>query len=86
MIGQAAGEGEHRRFRHIGRRQFRCTAPADLDAAEQIGLGPGQLVQARRLEAGILAKNLGIRVELDAGAAAVLGGAQFLDRPLRDPA
>ena len=59
-------------------------APADLDAAEEIGLGARHAEQPRRLERA-LAENLGIGLEADAGAAAVLDRAEILQRAVGLP-
>ena len=47
-------------------------SPADLDAAEEIGLGARHAEQARGLEARALAEDLGVGPEADLGAAPVL--------------
>src|SRR4029079_6359639 len=85
IIFQAAGEMELR----LGRRlvlladQRRVAAPADLDAAEQIGLGARHAVEARRLEGGALAEDLRIWLEAGPGAAAVVHLAELLQPPQR---
>ena len=83
IVGKAPGEvedGLHRRVA-VGDRGF----PADLDAREEIGLGPRHPHQAVGLE-GERAEDLRIGVEGDGGAAAVGGGAHLLQRALRDAA
>ena len=60
----------------------RVAAPADLDAAEQIGLGTGHLEQALRLEGGLGAENVGIRLEANSGAAAVVDLAEVFELAL----
>ena len=52
--------------------------PADADAAEQVGLGAAELVEAGRAEM-VGAEDLGIRVEADRGAAAVMDGADVFE-------
>src|ERR1700690_1464433 len=52
--------------------QRRVAAPADLDAAEQVGLGARHLEQALRLEGGLGAENVGVRLEPDFCAAAIV--------------
>src|SRR4051794_26800239 len=62
--------------------QFGIAAPADFDAAEQIGLRPRHLEQALRLERGFAAENLGVRLEADFGAAAVVDLPEVLELAL----
>ena len=57
--------------------------PADLDAAEQVGLGARHAEQARRLEGGALAENLLVRLEAHLGAAPVLDRAELFQLALR---
>ena len=57
-------------------------APADFDAAEQIGLGARHLEQALRLEDGLGAENLAVRLEADSGAAAVVDLAEVFELAL----
>ncbi len=83
VVLEAAGELEHR----LGRRrlaldQRRIAGPADLDAAEEIGLGARHLEEARRVEARVVAEDLRVRLEADARAAAVHGLAELLQRAL----
>ena len=59
--------------------------PADFDAREQVGLGADRFEEARGLEA-VVAEDLLVGVEGDGGAAPVLGGPEFCDRPERDAA
>ena len=88
IILQPAREME----RCLGRRrilvldQQRIAAPADFDAAEQIGLRPRHAVEPRRLEGRALAENVGIGVEADLGAATVVHLAERLQLALRDAA
>ena len=63
--------------------QFRIAAPADFDAAEQIGLGTGHLEQALGFERRLGAENLGVRLEADFGAAAVVDLAEVFELALR---
>ena len=67
IILQAAGEVKAVLGRDVvdALQQRRIAAPADLDAAEQIGLGARHLEQALRLEGGLGAENLGVRLEAD---------------------
>src|SRR6185369_5703757 len=62
--------------------QFRIAAPADLDAAEQIGLGARHLEQTLRLEGRLAAEDIAVRLEADAGAAAVVDLAEVLQLAL----
>ena len=62
--------------------QGRIAAPADLDAAEQIGLGTRHLEQALRLEGGLGAEDIGVGLEPDAGAAAVVDLAEVFELAL----
>src|SRR5260370_4721932 len=62
--------------------QRRVAAPADLDAAEQIGLGTGHLEQALRLERGLGAENLRVGPEADFSAAAVVDLAEVFELAL----
>ena len=72
-----------RLLRHAFRPGYlRVAAPADLDAAEQVGLGTRHPIQERRAE-GCLGEDLGIGMEAQRGAAAVLHRSGILDRPLR---
>ena len=64
MVGEAAGELEHRLGRRLVVDQRGIASPAYLDAGEQIGLGARQPVQPRRLERRILAENLGSGVKV----------------------
>ena len=57
--------------------------PADLDAAEQVGLGARHAEEARGLEGGALAEDLLVGLEAHLGAAPVLDGAQLLQLALR---
>ena len=84
IILQAAREVKTVLGRHIveALQQRRVAAPADLDAAEQIGLGTRHLEQALRLEGGLGAENLGIRLEADFGAAAVVDLAEVFQLAL----
>ena len=76
---------QHRALRRVlvAGEQCRGAGPADLDAAEQIGLGAGHAEQPRRHERRALAEDLGIRLEADRGAAPVLHRSQALQRPVR---
>ncbi len=81
VILQAAREVKRVLGRHIvdALQQRRVTAPANLDPAEQIGLGTSHLEQALRLEGGLGAENLGVRPEADFGAAAVVDLAEVFE-------
>ncbi len=66
---------QHRLGRDVaGLEQGGVAGPADADAAEQVGLGAAQLVEPRRAELQG-AEDLGVGMEADGGAAAVM------DRP-----
>src|SRR5260221_6678758 len=62
--------------------QCGIAAPADFDAAEQIGLGASHLEQPLRLERSLGAENLGVRFEADLGAAAAVDLARLLEAAL----
>ena len=72
-IAEAAGEMQHRLRRRLLALadQRGIAAPADLDAAEEIGLGARHAVEPRRLEARLLAEDLGIGMEAHLGAAPI---------------
>src|SRR5215831_7833632 len=60
--------------RHIVRPRYRrVAAPANLETAEQIGLGARHPVQHRRPKSQV-GENLGIGVKVNGGAAAVVYG------------
>ena len=84
IILQAAGEMKAVLGRHVleALQQGRVAAPADFDAAEQIGLGTGHLEQPLRLEGGLGAENVGVRLEPDPGAAAVVDLAEVFELAL----
>ncbi len=84
VIGEAAGELEDGFGRRVVRDQRGIAFPADLDAGEQIGLGPRQLVEPRGLELH-LAEDLGIGGEGDRGAAPVGRAAEMLEGAERLP-
>ncbi len=87
MIGEPAGELEHRFGGHIGPgHEFGRTPPADFDTRKQIGLGTRQLIQPLRLEMQLGPENLGIGGKGDGGAAPVLHRPQFLQRAKCYPA
>ena len=71
-VAQAAGEMQHRLGRDVGPlQQCGIALPADLNAAEQIGLGAAQAVQPHRAERQ-RAEDRRIRLEPDGGAAPVM--------------
>src|SRR6185436_7086084 len=80
MIGKPAGELEDGFGWGIVADQRRIAFPADFDAGEQISFGTHQPVKPRRLEVGVLAENLGIGREGDAGAPPVGRCAQLFER------
>ena len=59
--------------------KLRRATPADLDAAEQIGLGARHLEEALRFEGRLGAENLGVRPKADFGAAAVVDLAEVFE-------
>src|SRR6185437_10377801 len=73
IILEAAGEVEDGFRREIGRsiEQGRAAMPADLDAAEEIGLCPRHAKQTCRLEFCALTENVGIGFEAHARATPV---------------
>ena len=79
MVGEAAGELEHRLFGDFGGRERGVAVPADLDPGEEIGLGARQRVEARRVECRVGAEDFGVGGEGDGGAAAVGRGAGILE-------
>ena len=84
IVLQSTGEVKGVLGRHIVKtlQQFRIAAPADLDAAEQVGLGAGHLEQPLRLEGGLGAENLSVGPKADPGAAAVVDLAEVLELAL----
>src|SRR5690606_25432203 len=85
IILEAAREMEGRLFR--GRvllpDERGIARPADLDAAEQIGLGSRHAVDAGRLEARRRAEDRRVRAEAHARAAPVVHLAELLERAER---
>ena len=67
IILQAAGEVEGVLGRNVldALEQFGRALPADLDAAEQIGLRARHLEQALRLEGRLGAEDVGVGLEAD---------------------
>src|SRR4029077_20067137 len=84
IILQGSGEVKAvlRRYVVQALQQSRIAAPADFDAAEQVGLRTRHLEQALRLEAGLRAENVGIRFEADSGATAVVDLAEVFELAL----
>ena len=84
IILQAAGEMEFVLGGHIldALEQLGRAAPADFDAAEQIGLRARHLEQALRLEGRLRTENIGIGLEADFGAAAVVDLAEVFELAL----
>ena len=84
IILQAAGEVEGVLGGHIldTLQQFRIAVPADFDAAEQIGFRARHLEQPLWLERGFGAEDLGVGLETDLGAAAVVDLAEVLELAL----
>ncbi len=83
VLLEAAGEMEARLRRRVVGDERLGARPADLDAAEQVGLGARHAQEARRLEGGALAEDLLVGLEADLGAAPVLDGAELLQLALR---
>ena len=85
VVLQSADEVKLVLGRHIvdALEQGRVAVPANLDAAEQIGFGARHLEQALRLEGSLGAENLGVRLEPDTRAAAVVDLAEVLELALR---
>jgi hypothetical protein len=84
IIAEAAGEMQRvagRRVVAFGDEAW-IAGPADLDPAEEIGLGAAHAIEPRRLEMRLLAEDLRVGVEFHRGAAAV-DGAGILQLPLR---
>ena len=84
IILQAAGKVESVLGGHVldALQQLRIAAPADFDAAEQIGFRARHLEQALRLEGGLGAEDIAVRLEADAGAAAVVDLAEVFELAL----
>ena len=84
IVLQAAREMETVLGGHVfdALQQLGIAAPADFDAAEQIGLRARHLEQALRLEARLCAEDIGVRLEADAGAAAVVDLAEVFELAL----
>jgi hypothetical protein len=82
---EAVGEMERGLFRHVldALQELLGASPADLDAAEQVGLGARHLEDALRLEMRLGAEDVGIGQEADLGAAPVGGGAELLQLAFR---
>ena len=80
---QAAGEVEAGLLRNVlAGDEVRRARPADLDAAEEIGLGARHGEQALGPEGNVLAEDLRVGLEADARAAAVVDIADFLQPAL----
>src|SRR5690606_6511419 len=85
IVLQAAGEVEHGLFGRLVPflQQCRIAGPANLDAAEQVGLGARHAHDARRLELRALAEDIGVGMEAGPCAAAVVDLAEVFQYPLR---
>src|SRR3546814_19746474 len=68
------------------RSEARVAAPADFDAAEEVGLGTGHAEDAAGIEAGMVAEDLRIGMEADLRAATIVNVAEFLEAALRHAA
>ena len=79
VVGEAAGELEDGGFGDVGRGERGIAAPADLDAREQVRLGPGEPVQPPRPERRARAENLDVRHEAELGPAPVGDSAHLLE-------
>ena len=77
MVGKSAGELEDRGLGGVAIEQGRGGLPADFDAAEQIGLGAGELVKPAGTKARVFTEDLRVGQETDGGAAAVGSGADL---------
>ncbi len=88
MIGKAARELEGGAFGYVGGGERGVAAPADLDAGEEVGLGPHEAEEAAGIEVGLGAEDLRIRSEGDGRAALVRGRADLFQwgdgEPLRE--
>ncbi|MEY9475271.1 hypothetical protein ABH992_007670 [Bradyrhizobium yuanmingense] len=84
IVLEAAREVERRFRRHVlyAFEQLGRAVPADLDAAEQVGLRARHLEQALRLERGLLPEDVGVGLEAHARAAAVVDLAEVLELAL----
>ena len=82
---QAFGEMEGLLLRHVidAAQHFLGAGPADLDSAEEIGLGARHLEDALRLERRLRPKDLRVGAETHFGAALVRHAAEFLQLALR---
>ena len=79
MVGDSARELEHGLGRRVVVDQRRVAPPADLDAREQVRLGPGEPVQPPRPEPRARAEDLDIRHEAELGPAPVGNRAHLLE-------
>ena len=81
-------EMEGRFGRHIvgAVEQFGIAVPADLDAAEQVGLGARHLEHAQRIERRLGAEDFRVGLETNLGAATVVDLAELLQTALGLPA
>ncbi len=86
VVLEATGEVEHRFRRSIVLDQLRRAEPADLNAAEQVGLRARHGEQPCRLEGGALAEDLFVGQEPYLGAAPVHRRAELLQSALRHAA
>jgi hypothetical protein len=86
VIGEPAGELEHRLGRNLGAGERRGALPADFHPGVEIRLGAGEAKQPRGLECRILTENLGIGDEADRGAAPVWRPAKMDERAGGEPA
>ncbi len=79
-IGEPAGKAKARLGWNLVRaRQRRVAAPADLQTAEQIGLGARHAVENGRAKP-LAAEDLRVRMKAQAGAAAIMHGTRFQER------
>ena len=80
VIGEAARKVERRLLGNavLAVEELGCALPADLDPAEEVGLGAGHGEQALGLEGGALAEDVRVRLEADARAAPVMDLAELL--------
>ncbi len=85
IVLEAAGEMERRDLRRLVllAHHFRRAFPADLDAAEKIGLGARHLEQPRRIEGAALAEDRLVGLEAHLGAAPVVDFAHRFERAKR---
>ena len=85
IVADAAGKADGLLLRQaaFGRQSLRRAAPADLDPADQVGLGPGHPVQRRRAERHAVAEDFRVGMEAHRRAAPVVARAGLVEPAAR---